>query len=123
MSDGIRLAATLFLPDGEGPWPAILEALPYRKDDQTQSYWDEYRRLRDEGGYAVARVDLRGTGSSEGLAADEYLPLEQRDLCEVIDWLAGQEWCTGAVGMYGASYSGFNSLHITSPCSRLRRPD
>jgi putative CocE/NonD family hydrolase len=112
MSDGIRLAATLFLPDREGPWPVILEALPYRKDDQTQSYWDEYRRLRDEGGYAVARVDLRGTGSSEGLAADEYLPLEQRDLCEVIDWLAGQGWCTGAVGMYGASYSGFNSLQV-----------
>jgi len=114
MSDGIRLAATLFLPDAHEsrPWPAILEALPYRKDDQTQSYWAEYRRLRDEGGYAVARVDVRGTGSSEGLAVDEYPPQEQRDLVEVIDWLAGQDWCSGAVGMYGASYSGFNALQV-----------
>jgi uncharacterized protein len=54
MSDGVRLAATLFLPDAqEPPWPAVVEALPYRKDDQTQSYWSEYCRLR-EGGYAVA---------------------------------------------------------------------
>ena len=117
MSDGVRLAATLFLPDAqEPPWPAVLEALPYRKDDQTQSYWSEYRRLRDEGGYAVARVDLRGTGSSQGLAIDEYPQQEQKDLCEVIAWLAAQEWCSGAVGMYGASYSGFNSLQVA--CER-----
>src|SRR5919109_5146819 len=100
LSDGIRLAATLFLPEGQPPWPAIVEALPYRKDDLTASYTPEYRRLRDEGGYAVARIDLRGTGSSEGLAVDEYPPQEQRDLCEVLAWLAGQEWCTGSVGMY-----------------------
>jgi uncharacterized protein len=112
MADGVRLATTLFLPEGEGPWPVVLEALPYRKDDQTQSYWPEYRRLRDEGGYAVGRVDLRGTGSSDGLAVDEYPEQEQRDLVEVIGWLAGQAWCTGAVGMYGASYSGFNSLQV-----------
>jgi uncharacterized protein len=113
LSDGVRLAATLFLPDWvKGPWPVILEALPYRKDDQTQSYWAEYRRLRDEGGYAVARVDLRGTGSSDGLAVDEYPEQEQRDLAEVVAWLAGQDWCTGSVGMYGASYSGFNSLQV-----------
>jgi predicted acyl esterase len=112
MSDGIRLAATLFMPDGQRRWPAIVEALPYRKDDLTASYTPEYRRLRDEGGYAVARVDLRGTGSSEGLAVDEYPPQEQRDLCEVLAWLAGQEWCTGSIGMYGSSYSGFNSLQV-----------
>jgi uncharacterized protein len=112
MTDGVRLAATLFVPEGEGPWPAILEALPYRKDDSTQSYWSEYRRLRDEGGYVVARVDLRGTGSSEGLALDEYTAQEQRDLCEVVAWLATQDWSTGAVGMYGTSYSGFNAIQV-----------
>ena len=90
MADGVRLAVTLFLPEEGGPWPVILEALPYRKDDQTQSYWTEYRRLRDEGGYAVARIDLRGTGSSEGLATDEYPEQEQRDLLEAIAWLASR---------------------------------
>jgi putative CocE/NonD family hydrolase len=110
--DGIRLAATLYLPDGGSPWPAVLEALPYRKDDVTESYRPEYMRLRDEGGYAVCRVDVRGTGSSEGVSHDEYEPQEQEDLCDVIEWLAVQDWCTGSVGMYGTSYSGFNSIQV-----------
>ncbi len=112
MSDGIRLAVTLYVPETEGPWPAILEALPYRKDDLTASSRPEYLRLRDEGDYLVCRVDVRGTGSSEGMAEDEYPPQEQRDLVEVIEWLATQEWSTGAVGMYGTSYSGFNSIQV-----------
>ena len=117
MPDGIELAATLFLPDpGAGPQPCILEALPYRKDDLTLSYESDYLRLRDEHGYAVCRLDLRGTGSSGGTATDEYPPQEQADLAVVIDWLAGQEWCDGAVGMYGTSYSGFNSLQMA--CER-----
>ena len=116
MADGIRLAASLYLPETEGPWPALLEALPYRKDDVLPNA-ERYRRLRDEGDYAVCRVDLRGTGSSEGVARGEYLPQEQDDLCEVVAWLAAQEWCTGAVGMFGASYSGFNAIQTA-----MRRP-
>lgn len=117
MADGVRLAASLVLPDGDGPWPVLAEALPYRKDDLTASYRGEYRRLADEGGFAVARVDVRGTGSSEGIATDEYPPEEQSDLAEVIAWLAGQSWSTGAVGLYGTSYSGFNALQLAA-----RRP-
>ncbi|HZJ07096.1 MAG TPA: CocE/NonD family hydrolase [Nocardioidaceae bacterium] len=117
MSDGVDLAATLYLPDeGNRPQPCILEALPYRKDDMTLSYESEYLRLRDEHGYAVCRLDLRGTGSSGGLATDEYPAQEQQDLGAVISWLASQEWCDGAVGMYGTSYSGFNSLQMA--CER-----
>jgi predicted acyl esterase len=112
MADGTRLAATLFVPETTGPWPVILEALPYRKDDVTYYHTPEYRRLRDEGEFVVARVDLRGTGSSEGIALDEYLQQEQDDLCEVIAWLADQEWCNGSVGMYGVSYGGFNSIQV-----------
>ncbi len=88
MPDGTRLATTLFLPAGEGPVPCVLEALPYRKDDLTATYRPEYVRLRDEHGYAIARLDVRGTGSSGGLATDEYPEQEQRDLCDVIAWLA-----------------------------------
>jgi hypothetical protein len=117
MADGVRLAVSLVLPDGDGPWPSILEALPYRKDDLTVSYRGEYRRLADEGGFAVARVDVRGTGSSEGIATDEYPSEEQTDLAEVIAWLASQRWSNGSVGMYGTSYSGFNSLQLAA-----RRP-
>ena len=111
MADGVRLAATLYLPETPGPWPALLEAYPYRKDDI--SVWaDDYRRLRDEGDYAVCRLDTRGTGSSDGVAVAEYPPGEADDLCAVIEWLAAQEWCTGAVGMFGTSYAGFATLHV-----------
>jgi predicted acyl esterase len=112
MEDGVRLAASLFLPEGSAP--VVLEALPYRKDDATASHRAEYERLCGEYGYAVARVDLRGTGSSEGLATDEYPASERADLCQVIAWLAAQPWSTGAVGMYGTSYSGFNSLQVAA---------
>ncbi|HWC42942.1 MAG TPA: CocE/NonD family hydrolase [Actinomycetota bacterium] len=117
MEDGVRLAASLFLPEGTrggGTVPVVLEALPYRKDDATASYRPEYERLCGEYGYAVARVDLRGTGSSEGVAVDEYPASEQADLCRVIAWLAAQPWSTGAVGMYGTSYSGFNALQVAA---------
>jgi predicted acyl esterase len=115
MSGGVELAATLYLPAG-GPQPCLLEALPYRKDDLTSSYSAGYVRLRDEFGYAVCRLDLRGTGSSGGHATDEYAEVEQADLVMVIAWLADQPWCDGNVGMWGTSYSGFNSLQVA--CER-----
>jgi predicted acyl esterase len=119
LPDNSFLAASRYLPAGAGPArpvPALLEALPYRKDDLTASYRPEYERFRDEHGYAVVRVDLRGTGSSPGLALDEYHPQEQADLHAVIGWLAEQDWCTGAVGMFGTSWSGFNALQLA--CER-----
>jgi hypothetical protein len=48
------------------------------------------------------------------VATDEYPASEQADLCQVIAWLAAQPWSTGAVGMYGTSYSGFNSLQVAA---------
>jgi predicted acyl esterase len=114
--DRAELAATLYLPDeATGPQPCLLEALPYRKDDLT-SYSSSYTRLRDDHGYAVCRLDLRGTGSSGGDATDEYPEVEQRDLATVIGWLAAQPWCDGGVGMWGTSYSGFNALQMA--CER-----
>ena len=107
----------MYLPDpAKGPQPCIIEALPYRKDDVTSSYEPEYVRLRDEYDYAVCRIDVRGTGSSGGRATDEYPEAEQRDLAVAMTWLAGQDWCTGDIGMYGTSYSGFNSLQLA--CER-----
>ena len=115
--DGARLSARLWLPDGDGPWPALLEYIPYRKNDFTA--------LRDSlrhpwfaaHGYACVRVDLRGSGDSDGLLLDEYLPLELDDACDVIAWIAEQPWCTGAVGMFGKSWGGFNALQVAA-----RRP-
>ncbi|MFM9136378.1 MAG: CocE/NonD family hydrolase [bacterium] len=115
LGDGERLSVTLFLPE-QTPAPCILEALPYRKDDMTSGWRPEYQRFCDEFGFAVARIDVRGTGSSSGRATDEYPEAEQRDLAEAIAWLAGQPWCTGRVGMFGTSYGGFNSFQLA--CER-----
>ena len=115
VADGTRLAARLWLPDAL-PAPVVLEALPYRMDDLTATYASEYERLCEEGGLAVCRLDIRGTGSSEGIATDEYTAQEHDDICEVIAWLAEQEWSNGRVGMYGTSWSGFNSLQVA--CER-----
>jgi uncharacterized protein len=117
MSDGVRLSATLYLPSSAGPeqpTPCLLEALPYRQHDLTSSYRPEYDELRHSYGYAVCRLDLRGTGASAGDTTDEYPAQEQVDLAEVIAWLAGQPWCTGKVGMFGTSYSGFNALQMAA---------
>lgn len=109
--DGERLAGTLYLPDGPGPFAALLEALPYRKDDVTESYRSTYERYVGDG-FAVLRLDLRGTGSSTGIATDEYPDVERSDLRTAIEWLADRSWSSGRVGMFGTSYSGFNSLQM-----------
>jgi predicted acyl esterase len=111
MADDTRLAARIFLPD-ELPAAVLLEALPYRMDDLLASSDAECERLCAEGGFAVCRLDLRGTGSSEGLALDEYHVQEQADCRDAIAWLAEQEWSTGRVGMYGTSWGGFNSIQV-----------
>ncbi len=111
--DGERLAATLYRPDGDGPYAALLEALPYRKDDVTYSYRESYERFAGAG-FAVLRLDLRGTGSSSGIMIDEYPEIERSDLRTTIEWLASQPWSSGRVGMFGTSYSGFNSLQMAA---------
>jgi putative CocE/NonD family hydrolase len=116
LSDGTRLAARIWLPkDAEGnPVPAILEYLPYRKNDGT-AIADSIRHPYFAGhGYAAVRVDIRGSGESDGVLQDEYLPQEQEDALEVIAWLAEQPWCSGRVGMMGISWGGFNSLQIAA---------
>ena len=116
MSDGVQLAARIWLPvDAEAdPVPAVLEYLPYRRRDGT-SYRDSITQPYLAGhGYAAVRVDIRGTGDSEGLMLDEYDAAELRDGLEVIAWLARQPWCSGKVGMWGISWGGVNSLQLAA---------
>lgn len=116
MKDGVRLSATLYMPDGakrSEKFPAILEYQPYRKDDamaeRDYSLYTYFARR----GYVCARVDIRGFGTSEGAPTDrEYSEQEQADGLQIISWLAHQEWSSGNVGMMGISWSGFNSLQM-----------
>ena len=116
LSDGTRLAARVWMPDnaGQRPVPAILEYLPYRKRDGTRWRDDSTYPVFAAAGYAGIRVDMRGCGDSDGLLADEYTRQELADAVEVIGWLAGQPWCSGAVGMMGISWGGFNALQVAA---------
>ncbi|MBI1775206.1 MAG: CocE/NonD family hydrolase [Proteobacteria bacterium] len=116
MPDGIRLAARIWLPVDaeENPVPAILEYMPYRKRDLL--------RLRDQSihpyfaghGYAALRVDTRGAGDSDGVLEDMWDGREQADGLAIIEWLRKQPWCTGAVGMFGKSWSGLSGLQAAA---------
>lgn len=116
MPDGTRLAARIWLPeDAEAdPVPAILEYLPYRKRDGTVERDHVTHPYVAGHGYAGVRVDMRGTGDSEGICLGEYLEQEQDDALAVIEWLAAQPWCSGKVGMIGISWGGFNGLQVAA---------
>jgi uncharacterized protein len=116
MPDGCRLAARIWLPDDAetDPVPAILEYIPYRKNDATAPGDAPMHAYFAGHGYASLRVDLRGSGDSDGILEDEYLPVEQEDALHVLRWLAAQPWCTGRVGIIGKSWGGFNALQIAA---------
>jgi len=114
MPDGARLAVSLWLPETAAPVPVVLEAIPYRKRDSTRGYAGYWGRELARRGVAYARLDCRGSGDSDGLLRDEYLPREQRDAADAIAWLASQPWCDGAVGMRGVSWGGFATLQTAA---------
>jgi uncharacterized protein len=122
--DGVELSANIWRPlPGPGDpvdarFPAILEMIPYGKDNWRRNVdvgRGEYFARR---GYALCRLDVRGTGSSGGVALDEYHEEETRDGYDAVEWLATREWCDGNVGMWGISYGGFTSIQV----AKLRPP-
>ena len=114
LSDGVRLSARIWRPTSGPPVPALLEYLPYRKGDWTAPRDAQRHPWYAAHGYASVRVDLRGSGDSEGVMNDEYTEQELADAVEVIEWLAEQPWCDGNVGMFGISWGGFNSLQVAA---------
>jgi hypothetical protein len=116
MKDGVRLAVNLYMPEGakaNDKFPVILEYLPYRKDDWSLARDWNLHSYFVRRGYVTARVDIRGTGASEGNPPDrEYSDQEQQDGLEVIDWLSKQAWSNGNVGMMGISWGGFNAIQM-----------
>ncbi|MGZ9159521.1 MAG: CocE/NonD family hydrolase [Candidatus Limnocylindrales bacterium] len=117
--DGVELSANIWRPvprpgAPDERFPAILEMIPYGKDnwrrasDMTRGEWFAAR------GFALCRVDVRGTGSSDGVALDEYTADETRDGFDVVEWLAARPWCTGSVGMWGISYGGFTAIQVAA---------
>ena len=119
LSDGTRLAGRVWRPEAADlhPVPAILEFVPYRQRDLTAVRDSIHHPYFAGHGFAGVRVDLRGSGNSEGVLTDEYLEQELSDAEEVLAWIAAQPWCDGRTGMMGISWGGFNTLQVAA-----RRP-
>ncbi|MDG9702527.1 CocE/NonD family hydrolase [Streptomyces sp. DH37] len=122
LRDGTRLRTVLLVPHGTGPWPALLTRHPY---DATR---DEHDGMLDVGrlvaaGYLVALQDVRGRFGSEGVF--DPCAQEVADGADTVAWLAALPECTGAVGMWGASYASdtqFSALLGGAPALRAIAP-
>ncbi len=118
MRDGVRLATDVFMPDGAGPWPALLERTPYDKraarvNEYTAAHPDVFGREELAGfftdaGFAVVFQDCRGRYGSEGRFT-KYRG-EAEDGFDTIGWIATQDWCDGQVGTMGMSYSAHTQM-------------
>lgn len=116
LKDGTRLAARMWLPDAAAsdPVPAVLEFLPYRKRIGTAPRDESTYPVFAAAGIAGIRVDIRGSGESDGVIDGEYTALELANAVEVIEWIAAQPWSNGNVGMMGISWGGFNCLQVAA---------
>lgn len=114
MRDGVYLHARLWRPLPNEPLPVVINYDPYRPSDGRTlgrgHVWEYLARH----GFVFAHLAVRGTDASEGIATDEYVPVEQTDGYDAIQWFAAQPWCNGSVGMMGTSYSGFTAIQVAT---------
>ncbi len=115
MRDGTILRADVYLPDGDGPFPALLQRTPYDKTSAIDVSGGPDERRATAAGYAVVRQDTRGRYASDGV----FVPFEHEadDGYDAVEWVAAQPWCDGNVGMFGGSYVGYTQWTAAS-----RRP-
>jgi hypothetical protein len=139
MDDGLTLRADIYLPLQEGQYPVILTYGPYGKglafQESNTVAWEHLVKHNPEvlegssnlyqawelvdpekwvpEGYALVRVDSRGTGRSPGFV-DPWSPRETQDLYACIEWSGTQPWCNGKVGLNGISYYAMNAWQVAT---------
>lgn len=117
MTDGTRLAMDVYLPEGQGPWPAILLRSTYGRFSDMKGLLDKGYR---EAGYACVIQDLRRMGASEGepnvFYTDGWRP-GLADGADTVTWMRAQPWCNGKIGTYGTSALGITQM-LLAPATR-----
>jgi len=116
MADGVHLAARVWRPadSDDAAVPAVLEYIPYRLRDGRAIRDHQTHHFLASHGYAGVRVDIRGSGDSEGVLEDEYLQSELDDGLTILRWIADQPWSNGRVALFGISWGGFNGLQLAA---------
>ncbi len=115
MRDDVKLATDVYLPQGDGPFPAILIMTPYNKDGLAM-----WAVAANQNGYAFVAQDFRGRFASEGNdypVFRSYAWGEIQDGYDTVEWMASQDWCNGKVGTLGISGPGIaqNMMAPTAP--------
>ena len=110
MRDGVQLAADIMIPEGDGPFCAILTRTPYGKNRFSVDSPETYVNA----GYVFVAQDCRGRYRSGG----DWFPFinEAQDGYDTIEWIAEQPWSNGRVGMVGGSYQGIDQWAAASKC-------
>jgi len=113
MRDGVRLSANAYFPEGDGPFPVVLNRTPYGKDSSGR-----FKRIQPfiQAGYVVVHMDVRGRGDSEGVFDPYFQEIE--DGFDSLEWCATQPWSTAKIGTFGGSYEGWTQIYPT----RLQSP-
>jgi len=109
MRDGVHLATTVVLPEGNGPFPVVFVRTPYNRVPFAGFVSPEWTAR----GMAFVVQDCRGRYGSEG----EFYPWlpDRNDGLDTLDWIAKQEWCNGRIGMFGDSYLGGVQSAVAAP--------
>jgi len=111
LSDGTQLSARIWFPEQDGRYPAILEYHPYPKRYVTADRDEIGHAYFAKHGYVSVRVDMRGSGESEGYLSDEYTELARQDAVEVINWLAGGTAVVYRCGRHVRTVMGWQQRH------------
>jgi len=116
MPDGAKLAAKLWLPDiaQKKRVPTIIEVIPYRKRDIYAPRDAMHHRYFAGHGYASMRLDMRGSGDSDGIQGVFSIGGEADDTVDALKWIAQQSWSDGQVGMFGISWGGFQGIQTAN---------
>ncbi|WP_249680215.1 CocE/NonD family hydrolase [Pseudomonas abieticivorans] len=117
LRDGVHLATDIYLPQGTGPWPVVIERTPYdkAKPSRSEKRLDGQHLTREQmaaaltqRGFVAIFQDCRGRYASQGVFT-KYVN-EGQDGYDTLAWIVEQPWCNGRIGSMGLSYAAHTQL-------------